>query len=175
MFALLLASTLELTFGSLGKSCLPCHGNEFPRWPRLCFGRDLDGRLGDCQAEARRDDRNDSRAVVYFDTGRFTITLGYIAWCVPRRMALLAQKERLPRPSQPGALGLDRASVCFAVAMALPTAWPWSVISHVARPVARQARSHRHHRGPDGDQNVATVARRWTIRQKLKRPVVIRK
>ncbi len=88
------------------------------------FGRDLDGRLGDCQAEARRDDRNDSRAG---DLRIQSITLGYNRLVCSETHGF-AGTEKDFRGQASLALSGWIALLCFAVAMALPTAWPWSVI-----------------------------------------------
>ncbi len=50
------------------------------------------------------------------------LLLAYIAWCVPRRMALLARNKELKGQASlalAGWIGL----ICFAIAMALPAAW----------------------------------------------------
>lgn len=123
MFALLLASTLELTFGSLGAELL-----ALP-WPRLStiatftFLAEI-LLAGWLVAKMKPGESIEiTAAPVLYAFSR--LLLGYIAWCVPRRMALLAQKKELKGQASlalAGWIGL----ICFAVAMALPTAWPWN-------------------------------------------------
>lgn len=125
MFALLLASTLELTIGSLGDELFALPWQRLSTIATFVFlGEIL--LAGWVITKLKPEETIEMTAApVIYEFSR--LLLGYIAWCVPRRMASLAQKKEL-RGQASLALSGWIALLCFAVAMALPNAWPWNVI-----------------------------------------------
>ena len=123
LFALLLASTLELTFGALGSELLALPWSRISMIATFAFLVEI-LLAGWVVARLKRGESVElTAAPVLYEFSR--LLLGYIAWCVPRRMALLAHKKALNGQASlalAGWIGL----ICFAVAMALPTAWPWN-------------------------------------------------
>ena len=123
MFALLLASTLELTFGALGSELLTLHWSQSSMIATFAFLVEI-LLAGWVVASLKPGESVEMTAApVLYEFSR--LLLVYIAWCVPRRMTLLAQKKKLDGQASlalAGWIGL----ICFAVAMALPTSWPWN-------------------------------------------------
>ena len=124
LFALLVASTLELTFGALGSELLALPWSRISMIATLAFLIEI-LLAGWLVARLKPSESVEMTAApVLYAFSR--LLLGYIAWCVPRRMALLAHKKKLDGQASlalAGWIGL----ICFAVAMALPTAWPWNM------------------------------------------------
>ena len=122
VFALLLASTLELTVGSLGAELLALPWRRMSTIATFAFLVEI-LLAGWVIARLKPSDSIEMTAApVLYEFSR--LLLGYIAWCVPRRMLILSQKKELRGQASlalSGWIGL----ICFAVAMALPTAWPW--------------------------------------------------
>ncbi len=127
MFALLLASSLELTVGKLGAELL-----ALP-WQRIStvatFGFLAEILLAGWVISKLKPGESVemTAAPVLYEFSR--LLLGYIAWCVPRRMAMLAHKKELKGQASLALSGWIGV-ICFSIAMALPTAWPWNVLKY---------------------------------------------
>lgn len=124
-FSLLLASTLELTIGTLGSELLSLPWQRFSTIATFGFLAEI-LLAGWIMMKLKPDESIEvTAAPIIYEFSR--LLLSYIAWCIPRRMALLAQQKQLKGQASLALAGWIGV-LCFILAMALPTAWPWNTL-----------------------------------------------
>ena len=122
LLGLTIAATLELTFGALGTALLRLRWTTIARWTTACWSVQLLLGVYIILSQQAAETPMQTAAPFLFAFGMMIV--GYIVWCIPRRMLSLATRGEM-QGHVSLAVAAWLAVVCLVLACVLPPAWPW--------------------------------------------------